>query len=215
MTPHDRGLERLLTRHHRAAAAGKEPEPIVERVGDAARVHHADPRCRELQRQREAVEPSADPRDGLELLLVGCEAAPRLTRPLHEEGLRSLVVERRNPPRDFPGDTERLAARRHHAEIGHADEERVEHVGGPVEHLLAVVEHEERVAVAQLLHQRVDERPVALLSQAHGPGDRRRDEFRVPHRGEVHPPHPAGMTIGGIARRLRAQAAFYRTHRCR
>ena len=198
VTPRDRRLEGLLARHHRAAATREETEPIVECVGDAVRVHDPDAGCRELQRERQTVQPSTDARHRLELLLVGREPAPRLVRALHEERHCRRLVERRNPPRDLPGDTERLTARRHDVQVRDANEERVEHACGPVEHLLAVVEDEQRLAAAQLLHQGVDQRAVALLTQADRLGDGRGDEFGIPHRGEVDPPHPAGMTIGGF-----------------
>ena len=82
-------------------------------------------------------------------------------------------------------------------QVGDANQERVEHACGAVEHLLAVVEDEHRLAALQLLHQRVHERPAALLAQADRPGDGRGHELGIPHRGEVDPPHPAGMPVGG------------------
>ena len=198
VTPCDRGLEGLLARHHGAAATREETEPVVEPGGDAVRVHHPDAGCRELERERQTVEASTDARDRFALFVIGREPGPALARSFDEQLDCGCLVERRHPPSDFAGDTERLAARRHDAQVRDADQERVEHACGPIEHLLAVVEDEQRLAAAQLLHQGVDQGPVVLLAQADSLGHGGRDKIGIPHRGEVDPPHPAGMTIGGV-----------------
>ena len=58
--PVDQRLERLLARHRGPAAAGEEPEAVVQPLGDVSARQHVDPRRGELDRERDAVEPAAD-----------------------------------------------------------------------------------------------------------------------------------------------------------
>ena len=63
VTPRDRRFEGLLAGHDGLPAAGEQPEPVVERLGDAGRLHHPHPRGGELDRQWKVIEASADPSD--------------------------------------------------------------------------------------------------------------------------------------------------------
>ena len=63
VAPVHRRAERLLARDRRARTTGQEPEAIIEPVEDLLRAQHAGARGRELDRERDAVEPVADRRD--------------------------------------------------------------------------------------------------------------------------------------------------------
>ena len=99
VAPGHRRLERLLARHRGAGAAREQPEAVVEPFGDPPRVHHANPRRRQLDGEREPIDPAADVRDQVELLRVRCEVRAHGRGPLDEEIDRVRGVERRHPPR--------------------------------------------------------------------------------------------------------------------
>ena len=56
--------KRLVAFDRAAAAAGEEPESLVEQRDDLGRAHADDPRRGELDRERDAVEPATDLGDG-------------------------------------------------------------------------------------------------------------------------------------------------------
>ena len=64
VAPVDQRAQRLLARQRGAAAAGQQPEAVVQPRGDLLRRKHLDARGRQLDRQRDAVQPVADLRDG-------------------------------------------------------------------------------------------------------------------------------------------------------
>ena len=61
--PVDGSAQRLVALHRGAPPSRQQPEPLVEQVRDLPRRHGDDSRRRELDRQRDAVEPAADLRD--------------------------------------------------------------------------------------------------------------------------------------------------------
>ena len=58
--PVDRGLQRLVTGHRGAAPAGEHPEPLVEPLEDLGRRDRPRPGRRQLDGERDAVEPAAE-----------------------------------------------------------------------------------------------------------------------------------------------------------
>ena len=69
VAPIDRRGQGLLPGKHRAGTAGEEMEPIVELRRDPLRRHLPAARGRQLQSERNAVEPEADLSDGRSVLL--------------------------------------------------------------------------------------------------------------------------------------------------
>ena len=63
VAPVERRPQRLVARQGGAPAAGQDPEAIVEVCGDLLNSEHGGARRRQLDRQRDAVEPPADRRD--------------------------------------------------------------------------------------------------------------------------------------------------------
>ena len=218
VTPRDRRFEGLLARHHRAASAGQEPEPVVERGGDARRVHHPDTRGSELDREREAVEPSTDPADRLQLLLVGCEARPDVPAPAPRRGARRTprrATERATrSPRGLPSGSRLVATTRRSG----ARDEQVPRAARAVPSSTCSQLSRTRSVVGDRAVARPEcpasgrscssRRPTASAM-------RRSDELGVTHRRELDPPHPAGVTISGIGCRSGARAASCRIRPCR
>ena len=208
VAPRDRRFERLLPRHRGAAAAGEQPKAIVERGRDPGRVHHAHSCRRELDRERNAVETIDDLVDRRRRFGVGRESRPRLLRPLDEQRDRRRAIERRDAPRHLARNAHRLATRRQHAQARARVQQRLDHLGGRVEYLLAVVDHQQRVEIAQLFGQRVDERTPELLAQAEHAGDRLRDVAAVRDRGELRAPHAVGVNVELVGRRVQREAGL-------
>ena len=88
---------------------------------------------------------------------------------------------------------------------GHARKQRLDHLGRRVEHLLAVVDDQQRVEIVQLFGQRVDERTPELLAQAEHTGDRLGDVAAVRDRGELRAPHAVGVTVELVRRRVQRE----------
>ena len=110
MTPSHGELQCLLARQHRPAAAGEEPEPVVEGGGDPDGRHHANPGGGQFDGQGQAVEVAADLCHRLGVRTVGGEPGPDLGRSLHEKADPCFIVEGRHPIGQFPGHPQRLAA---------------------------------------------------------------------------------------------------------
>ena len=178
-----------------AAAAGEEREPLLlEAREDLLRRQQLDARGRELDRERDALEPAADLRDRLEVLVGELEARLGLLRALDEELHRGRVGGGRARPRARraaaprtrarrgreaapgswrapSGPARRRAARRSSAAAGSTCSK--------LSSTSSVGASPRRSAIAS------DERPVRRLADAEHVGDRGADELRVLHRREV------------------------------
>ncbi len=88
---------------------------------------------------------------------------------------------------------------------GHARSSDLDHLGRGVEHLFAVVDHQQRVEVVQLFRQRVDERSPELLAQAEHTRDRLGDVAAVRDCGELHAPHTVGVKVELVGRRVQGE----------
>ena len=148
VAPRDRRLERLLARHRSARATGEEAEAVVEPVGDAPRVHHAHPRGSQLDRERQPVDATADRLHGVAIGVLGREAGPHRARSLDEQLDCGGFGERRDSPRELTTHAERLPARRERVQVGHPRQQRFDDAGRLVEHMLTVVEQQQRIAAA-------------------------------------------------------------------
>ena len=85
VAPGDRVAQRPLAVGQVARPAAEDIEPAPEAVAQLGRREQAKPRGRELDRERQPVEPRADLADDGSRLVVEAEARPRLAAALHEE----------------------------------------------------------------------------------------------------------------------------------
>jgi hypothetical protein len=158
--PVNRGSECLVTLHRRARPAGEETESLVDASRDLTRRHHAGAGGGQLDRERDAVEAAADLRDGGHVLVGRSEATARVPRPVHEElhgvarkergRVRIVVVdvERSHHEEAFTAHAESFATGREHAHRRAGSEDRVDEPRRRHDQVLAVVEHEQELAVA-------------------------------------------------------------------
>ncbi len=82
--PLDRALERAVALVSAPARTGQEREVVVEAVGDLQRRERAHARGRQLQRERQAVEPAADASHGRGVGGIDAEAPVREPRAVEE-----------------------------------------------------------------------------------------------------------------------------------
>ena len=128
-------------------------------------MHHADSRGGKLDGQGDPVEPGHDLRDGALFGGVRVEASPRLSSTVGEQSASGLVVERRDAPSDLSLDPQRLPTRSKYSQPGREVQKSLDQPSRPVQHLFAVVEHEQYVEIAQLLRDRVDQRAAVLVAK--------------------------------------------------
>ena len=171
VAPVDRRAERLLARDSGARTTGEEPEAVIEAVEDLLRAQHASARGRELDRERDAVEPVADPRDRRGRRVVEVEVRPDLAGALDEELHRLVLLQgvetrfvragerqARHPPCGFAGHAELLSAGREHDDAGTCEQDPFRDLGGRVDEVLAVVEHHERGLRREMIDEHVERR---------------------------------------------------------
>ena len=176
MAPRDRRPQRRLAGIG-VAAAPEQVEPGAEPLEDLRGRERLRARGRQLDRERERVEPPAQLGD-----LVGRVEL----RPLAEQRHRLGGGERRHRELDLAVDAQALAARDEDGEVRARGDERGQ-LGRRRDDLLEVVDEEQELALADVLGEAV--------AGAHGPGDRLADERRVAERGEADP-DGAGAEVG-------------------
>ena len=194
-----------------APASRQQPEPVTETVAHLLRAHRHHPRRRQLDRQRDPVQPPADLRHRVRVVgLVQREARsdrpgrvrrttpPPPTRPRRatsSDGTgHSCSAPTRSPSRDV-AITFTVAVR---------GQDRLDQVGRRVEHVLAVVQHDQQPPPRQGLGDAVGHRQPGLGGDAQDGGHRVGHGGRIADRGQLDQPHPVGE-LGRSARRRPAR----------
>ena len=107
--------------------------------------------------------------------------------------LRVGQRERRHSPRRLAGNPQRLTARGEDRQAGRGAEQRLGELGARGNHVLAVVEHQEHPAIAQLIRQRLDQRSVRRLPDV----EDRRDRLARPASGSASGARSTNHTPSG------------------
>jgi hypothetical protein len=145
--PVDRRAQSAMTRDRGARAAAENREPVFELRRDLFGREHADARRGELDRQRHAVEPPADLLHGRHVAVAQSERRVDRTR-AHGKQLRRFVRrDRRYGPDMFPRHAERLAARGENVQLRAPYEQRLREIRTCGDEMLAVIEHQQDLAV--------------------------------------------------------------------
>ena len=194
------------------ARAGEELESLVEALRERGGAHGAQPRRRELDRERDAVEAAHDLADRVDVVEVEGEAGPGRDRALDEQLDRGRVggggrvgTRRARRPAAATVHTcspampsgERLVARTFRS--GHHDRSRSTTGAVAAEQVLAVVEHEQRPPVAQVLDQAVLERQVLARVDVERRRDRGGERGRVADGRQLDDEHPVGDVLPELA----------------
>ena len=166
--------------------------------------HRRQPGRRELERQRYAVQSAADRRDqrrgrrrrGRSRSRAPApgprRAGPRPTRRRRPRRSASgrRQRQRRHAVHVLAVDAERLPRGRQDAQPGAVADELAAELGGAVDHVLAVVEQDERVLLAQRVRSATRAAAAArLVCEPEDGSDRGRDLLGLGQRGELDEPH--------------------------
>ena len=215
VAPGDSVAQGLLARGEIARAAAEQAELVAEPRQDRRRAEERDPRRRQLDRQRQAVDPATiaaivaafwsvransgrTARARATKRAAAC-AAPTRWASCAPSGAGSVngATGKRLSPRTRQG----VAARRQHAQVGAGLQQFGEQRCGG-DHLLAIVQDQQEVAVAEGVVQQADQRLAGHLRQRQRLGERRADERRVGDRGQID----EGDVVA-VAARCRAASA--------
>ncbi|SNS53512.1 hypothetical protein SAMN05443665_1005233 [Actinomadura meyerae] len=215
--PVDHRAERPLPRRAAVPPARKQPEPVVQPRREVPHPQPADAGRRQLQGERQAVQPPADRRDPGRGAGVEREPGRRGQRARDEQPdgrglqqrlrgvLRAGQPERRDDLQPLPGHAQRLPGRREDPQARRVREQPRGQLRDRVEQVLAVVQDEQCPPPAQ----RVGERPLrGLVAQAQHAGDLPGHVARPGHiarpgrvarcgdragRSQLHRPHAVGV----------------------
>ncbi len=219
VAPGQRRPQRLLAGHGRAAPRREQVERVVEALDDLLGGEGAHPRRRQLDRQRHPVEPVAECRDRRRVVVVKLEAGGGLGRPRGEEPHRLRLQrlfreravgkhrqgERGNPPGHLAGNAEGLAAGRQHREAGAAAEQRLDEVRDGIHQVLAVVEQEQLLAIADVPCEGDLGGAVGGEPRVQGLGDRRSDQPGLAECGQLHRPDTVGEVLPALTCELQRE----------
>ena len=175
VTPIEHGAQRPVA-FVGSAGAGEEQQSVAERIEHAVDAEGRAPRRGQLDGERHPVEAGTDLGD--RVAIVGTEQ--RASRfGAREQRDRPVVVavdlERAHGNDALAGHAEHLAARRQHDRVGTRLEQPPGHRGGRVEHVLAIVEHQQRRLGRERFVHRLLEREVRPIGDTERRRDRRHD----------------------------------------
>ena len=209
--PGDRILERLLAgRQVARAGAGQRQargEPVADR-GDRQRAHA---RRGQLDAQRETVEQPADVADGRLVRRRQMEVRAHGTGALEEQPVPVASAAGQWSDREFllPGDAQRCAARDDDGEAWRRAQE-VAHGRRRREHLLEVVEQEQRGALREMVLEAIRGGAQDAVIQAQRASDRRLDQRRVADGRQVDEPAAVGVALADLPGELDREARLAR-----
>ena len=213
MAPVDRRGQGLLAGHHRAGAAGEEPEAVVELGGDALGGQLPAAGGGQLDGERDAVEAVADLGDGGGVGVADGERRSGPAGPLDEQGDGVVLRQRRDVDgvargsgsaatgtRQVisPGHAEGLAAGGQHRRGRIGRQQSGDELGAGGDEVLAVVQDEQRRLVAELGRELVGGGDAGHLAGAEGGQRGATDGVRIGERRQLDPPHAAGLRVDGL-----------------
>ena len=194
--------------------AGQESEPVSQPVANLLGTHRHHPRGGQLDGECDAIQTLADLRDSVDSARsvereIRCGGCGALDEQRHgRRGHPFVDVERRNGPGVLTTDTEGLSGRRDDRHGGRVREDRVDDSCGRIDHVLAIVEHDEESATGQRERQAVDDTHPRQGRDAqrgrNGVGDGR----RIRDRGKLDEPHAVGELWRQLCRHLNRQTGL-------
>jgi hypothetical protein len=195
--PVDDCAERPVARDHGGLGGGEQPETVADACREVGGVERACPGRRQFDAQRQPVELAAHVGDVREIVLAEVEIGPDRPCPVDEQlhggrvgrvgpGFRKR--QRHGGPQVLAGHAERGPARRQHGHVRTTPHHGLHQPGGIVEHMFAVVDHEQYLPRRQEGEYRLLDAPARLLLRADRCGQRMADDRpeRCPPRS--HPP---------------------------
>ncbi len=221
--PFDGCAERALTFGEIDRAGTQRVEHVLEPSEQRIRFEQSGARRGQLDGERQTVEAPAD-LDNRERVVLGqgevvADGLGSIDEQLHRGQRRELfdrrlLRERRHAQRadrilPLGAEPQHRAARGQDLEPGTAGQELVE-LGRHADHLLEVVEHEQRRGLFEMLDQGVDGRTRSLDGRSHRGGDAGQHQLGLSNRSERHEHRPAWIADRRVAHRRRSPAASCR-----
>ena len=188
-------MAQCLVAFQPAPRADQQPEPLIQTITHLARGHGRHPRGRQLDGQRDPVEAAADLHHrGRLAILAYREARRNVLRPFDEQGHRGRVdaradVQRGHRPQPLVGDSEPFAAGGHNLGRCRGRQDGLDQIGGGVQHVFAVVEHQQPHPALQGGGHALGHAPAGLLGDAQHRGHRVGHRSRIGDRGQLEKPY--------------------------
>ncbi len=197
-----------------APRADQQPEPLIETITHLARRHRRHPRGRQLDGQRNPVEPSADLHHRGGLISRGHReargnAAGAFDKQAHRRGVDARThLQRGHQPQLLVGDPQSFAAGRQHPHRRRVRQNRLDQIRRSVTHVLAVVEHQQPDPALQRGGHTVSQALARLLGDAQHRGHRIGHRRRIGDRGQLEQPDTVRELIGQARRNFGRQAGL-------
>ena len=214
MAPVERGAQRGLTIRG-APPARQQPEHVVQPLEHLGQRHGGQPGGGQLDGQREAVDAAAHLDRSLQVLLVEGDVGVGGPSPVDQELHPVVLVEGPDPVDPLPLDAERLPGRHQGRDRGAAVEDLVEQCRSRPDQVLAVVDHQECVAVGQAADhpgpgrvRRLGGAGGSLAGHAQCGREGADDATRVGDVSQADEDDPVGVVGSRPARRLDRQAGL-------
>jgi hypothetical protein len=205
--PVHHGPQRPLSRQRRRRPAGQQRESLIQPFLQLGRWHPAQPRGGQLDGQRDAIQPPADPPGHRGSLVVLGQRHALRRRPVGQQpdrlagpDLPGVVpvgrnAHRRHPVHVLPADAQRLPAGGQQGQVRAAPQQRVGQLGARPDHVLAVVQQHQQAPPAHRLGHRVHDRAARLLSDAQHVGHRQGHQIRIAQRRQIGEPNPVSGAV--------------------
>jgi hypothetical protein len=197
----------------RAPRPDQQPQPLIEPIAHLARGHGRHPRGRQFDGQRDPVEAPADlhHRGRLTIIAARREARRHVLRPIDEQGHRGRVdaradVQRGHRPQPLVGDAESFAAGGHDLGRGRGRQDGLDQIGGGVQHVFAVVKHQQPHPALQGGGHALGHGLAGLLGDAQHRGHRVGHRRGIGDRGQLEKPHPVREFVDQPPRHFGRQA---------
>jgi hypothetical protein len=195
----------LVARQRRPPSAGQQLETIGEAGGERLEAERGDARRRQLDRQRNAVEPPANRRDQGHKVPVRHKMRQRRLHPLDEQpngtvlqrilpifGVAHRDVERRHRIDLFSLSPKGLAAGGEDSHRRAGSQHRLRHARGGFDHVLAGVQHQQQWPVGERLRHALCRSLAATKLEPDSGGNRGGNQAGIGERRELGQPYTLG-----------------------
>ena len=211
VAPVEGRAQRLMAARRRAGPAGQYREDVVQALRQLCGRQDPYPRGGQLDRQRQAVQATADLQDRGGVVVGDAERRPDQLGPLFEEADRVRAAQRgrgrrddgatgrqrqrRDRPAAFSLDAERLAAGGEDRQRRAGDQQPLGEAGHRGGQVLAVVQHDQRPPAGHVRGDRLGGVLSRRVRRAELAGHRLADDRGIGGRREFHPADPAGEGV--------------------
>lgn len=162
--PVDDRTQRLVPGRSASRTRGEHPEAVAEPLRQLVHAVRANPRGRQLQGQRQTVEPPTDVRDRCGVAGIDREPGHHGGHALREQPYRTRTlqrgevvtvrqVQRRHRPQQLAGPAQGFPAGGQDAQLGRGLQQEYGQLGDRREQALAVVQHQQQAFVPEGAHQ--------------------------------------------------------------